>query len=123
MKQINTMAHAGTQYRVVLDYFYEAEEATLQQAKADLFDQLGQKKAAAPICSLIHDGRLVQEGEIIRLSRAMKVLFDTLHHKKADVVSQPYRNVFGPSISAKNIPSSKGPRPDSDSRIYQSKHV
>lgn len=124
MSQIESIARAGTKWRVVLDYFYEAEEATLSQVKSDLIDQLGKGKVSGPVSGLIHDGRLVQDGEIIRLSRAMKVLFDALHCKQVPVVPAPIRNVFGPAISAKNIPSAKGMREGSNDHLsWSSKHV
>lgn len=118
MTQIHNIARTSTRNRQVLDYFYEAEEATLAQAKKDLASVLVKgSKGSTAIGNLLHDGRLVQEGEIIRLSRAMKVMFDELHNKKVEVVSQPYRNVFGPAISPKNIPSAQGIRQGSNDHL------
>lgn len=75
----------------------------------------------------LEDERALWATDTIRLSQeAQAILADhvEMESEQGDIVPAPIRNVFGPAISAKNIPSSLGMREGSNDHLsWSSKHV
>ena len=114
----------GTIFRTVIDYFYEAEEATKEQVKADLAGDIDVRQIGRAISFMLTDGRLIRDGEVMRLSRAVRHAMNAEREVKTELVPAPARNVFGPAMSAKHYLPRTSMRPGADDfRQWESKHV
>lgn len=107
-------ARPGTISKAILDYFYEAEEATAKQAQKDLAESLTKDQVRTNITSQIQRGKLVVEGDVIRLSRPVRAAYEAANAGEAPVASHPVRNVFGPELSAKHYLPKQSMRPGAD---------
>ncbi len=115
------MARPGTTSRIVLDYFYSVGESTLQEAYAALAGLVTRRATAKSIENQVEYGKLVRDGDKIRMTRAMRAAYDAIddapeviNKPRGEVVSAPYRNVFGPELSAKHYLPKQSMRPGAD---------
>jgi hypothetical protein len=122
-----TLPELGTCTRAVVDYLFDVGPMKSPLIRKDLSPDFRPETISNAISTLRQRGTLTRttEGEIRLSKKMLKVMQgESLKTIEGALVPRAERNVYGPEITAKHIPSTKGMREGSnDFRTWPSRHV